>query len=211
MKLGIIDSAGGNVGSVLKAFRKLGLSPVVVSHPSDISSLDSLVLPGVGNFTAQARTICTPAWRSAISQVLNQRFGCLLGICVGMQLLAEAGEEGAAPDCPTPGLSLVYGSVQRLSSAGCRLRLPHVGWNSVRYVREDPLFRGIPSGTDFYFVHSYGVMPCVTNTTIAVVDYEVEITAAVCRDRVWGVQFHPEKSSDAGLALLRNFISQSQC
>jgi glutamine amidotransferase len=126
----------------------------------------------------------------------------LLGICLGMQMLATASEENGVTD----GLDLVSGRVRRLDSLGCTLRVPHVGWNDVRHVDGHTLFARIPQGTDFYFVHSFALVPVTAGDVCATTDYDGEVTAAVQRGRVFGTQFHPEKSSHAGRQVLRNFL-----
>jgi glutamine amidotransferase len=138
----------------------------------------------------------------------------LLGVCVGMQLLADASMEGAQDIAGqgTPGLGLVPGRVEYLRVLGCMERVPHVGWNAITCTPQaGSLFDGIPDGTDFYFVHSYAFVPDDRTDVLATTDHGVTITAAVRRGHVWGTQFHPEKSSRAGFRLLMNFIAGSTC
>jgi glutamine amidotransferase len=132
----------------------------------------------------------------------------LLGICLGMQLLASHGTEGG----DTPGLDLVPGAVRRLEALGCALRVPHVGWNAITPAGSGGgLFAAISPGTDFYFVHSYAFVPESAEHVLARTDYGVPVVAAVARGNVFGTQFHPEKSSRAGLRLLRNFLEGAAC
>jgi glutamine amidotransferase len=125
-----------------------------------------------------------------------------------MQLLASRGTEGG--DCA--GLDLIPGTIKRLDSLGCGLRIPHVGWNNLRLsARASPLFAGIPDGTDFYFVHSFAFEAADPGNILAEVEYGVPLTAAIAHDHVFGTQFHPEKSSKAGFQLLKNFIGLRPC
>ena len=138
----------------------------------------------------------------------------LLGICLGMQLLATTSMEGIADNTSNGavGLNFIPGRVESLRSLGCSLRIPHVGWNAVKcHTEVRGLFDGIPDGTDFYFVHSYAFVPDRPDHVLATTMYEVPVTAAVRAGHIWGTQFHPEKSSRAGFRLLRNFIENPTC
>jgi len=214
MKVGVLDYGVGNLGSVLRAVEALNVSPVLVDRAVDIHLNDCLILPGVGNFIDCARLLAQGGWMDALRQEVLGYDRPLLGVCVGMQLLADVGLEGAGPDDPqgTPGLGFIPGQVEHLSTLGCALRLPHVGWNGIMNTTpRDGLFAGIPDGTDFYFVHSYGFVAKDPADVLATADYGGPVTAAVRRGHVWGTQFHPEKSSRAGSRLLRNFLSGPQC
>jgi glutamine amidotransferase len=209
MKVGVIDYGVGNLGSVYRALEELRVSPVLVNRATDLHTNDCLILPGVGNFSDCARLLGDGDWSEALRQEALGNNRPLLGICVGMQLLAEFGMEGTGPASPngTPGLGLVQGTVQHLSKLGCTLRLPHVGWNQIKNApTQDALFKGIPDGTDFYFVHSYAFVPTNPLDVIAFVEYGASVPVAVRSGHIWGTQFHPEKSSKAGFRLLRNFI-----
>lgn len=213
MRVGIIDYGVGNLGSVMRALEELRVAPILVTRAIDMHATDSLILPGVGNFADCARLLGEGGWTPA----LRDEVKCgkpLLGVCVGMQLLASCSMEGADAQTPVgiPGLGFIPGRVEHLRTLGCRLRVPHVGWNEVSpCTSEDGLFDGIADGTDFYFVHSYAFVPEDPADVLATTDYGVAVTAAVRRGRVWGTQFHPEKSSRAGFRLLRNFIEGRSC
>lgn len=212
MKVGVIDYGVGNLGSVLQALEELRVTPVQISHASGMHATDCLILPGVGNFTDCARLLDEGGWTVALCDEVQGYKRPLLGVCVGMQLLADCSAEGAVDGQYTPGLGFVPGQVQHLRNFGCTLRVPHVGWNSITRMRpDDYLFDGIGDGTDFYFVHSYAFEAQDSADVLATTDYGVPITAAVRRGHVWGTQFHPEKSSRAGFRLLRNFIEGSAC
>lgn len=212
MRVGVIDYGVGNLGSVLRALEDLRVTPVLVNRPVDMHATDCLVLPGVGNFADCIKLLQAAGWVDALHQEVNGYKRPLLGICVGMQLLADASTEGADDGKVTQGLGFVSGRVEHLRVLGCELRVPHVGWNDITCRgKVDPLFGGIPDGTDFYFVHSYAFVPQDPSNVLATADYGVPVTAAVRRGHVWGTQFHPEKSSRAGFRLLRNFIESSKC
>jgi glutamine amidotransferase len=212
MKVGVIDYGVGNLGSVLRALEELRVAPVLVNRAADMHATDCLILPGVGNFADCARLLNGGGWTSALRDEVLGYQRPLLGVCVGMQLLADSSTEGADDGQDTPGLGFIPGQVRHLRSFGCTLRVPHVGWNGIKRTATDaPLFHGIPDGTDFYFVHSYAFAPQGPADVLATTDYGVPVTAAVRRGHVWGTQFHPEKSSRAGFRLLKNFIEGPAC
>lgn len=214
MKIGIIDYGVGNLGSVMRALEALRVTPVLVDRAIDMHTVDRLLLPGVGNFADCAQLLHKGGWVDALHEEVQHYGKHLLGVCVGMQLLATSSMEGAqnGDKGSTPGLNLIPGEVEHLSSLGCALRVPHSGWNNVSVCAEErELFDGIPDGTDFYFVHSYAFTPENSADILAVTDYGIPVVAAVRRGRVWGTQFHPEKSSRAGFRLLRNFVEAPEC
>jgi glutamine amidotransferase len=197
---------------MLRTLEGLGATPMLISRASELHTADSLILPGVGNFADCARLLEVDGWTSALrDEVLgNQRR--LLGVCVGMQLLADASTEGMEDGQVTAGLSFIPGKVEHLRNLGCLLRVPHVGWNAINHVDgNDIILADIPEQTDFYFVHSYAFVPSDPSCVLAKTNYGIEITAVVRKGHVWGTQFHPEKSSRAGFRLLRNFIMDSTC
>ena len=212
MKVGVIDYGVGNLGSVLRALEELRVAPVLVNRAADMHATDCLILPGVGNFADCARLLDEGGWTTALRDEVLGYSRPLLGVCVGMQLLADSSTEGAADGQDTPGLGFIPGQVRHLRSFGCTQRVPHVGWNGITRTRtDDHLFDDIPDGTDFYFVHSYAFAPQDAADVLATTDYGVPVTAAVRRGHVWGTQFHPEKSSRAGFRLLKNFIEGPTC
>ena len=212
MKVGVIDYGVGNLGSVLRALEELRVAPVLLNRAADMHATDCLILPGVGNFADCARLLDDGGWTTALRDEVLGYARPLLGVCVGMQLLADSSTEGTTEGRDTPGLGFIPGQVRHLRSFGCTLRVPHVGWNSITRTRtEDPLLAGMPDGTDFYFVHSYAFAAHDAADVLATTDYGVPVTAAVRRGHVWGTQFHPEKSSRAGFRLLKNFIEGPAC
>ncbi len=214
MRVGVIDYGVGNLGSVVRALEELRVSPVLVDRAADLHDNDCLILPGVGNFADCARLLEAGGWKDALQDEVQGYSRPLLGVCVGMQLLADSSTEGATEGESTPGLGFIPGQVRHLRSFGCDQRVPHVGWNGITRIgtdADDRLFSGIPDGSDFYFVHSYAFAPQELTDVLATTDYGVPVCAAVRRGRVWGTQFHPEKSSRAGFRLLRNFIQGPAC
>jgi len=192
--IAILDYDAGNLTSVKKAMEYLGYPCVVTSHPHEVELADKIILPGVGHFSAtsnlEARGLSTVV-RNAIARDIP-----LLGICLGMQWMFERSDE--APEIP--GLAWFRGQCRRFPD---RVKVPHVGWNQLRVRDRGRLFRSIPSGTFMYFTHSYWA-PVVEGTT-AECEYGFTFSAAIERGNLFGVQFHPEKSGDPGLTLLRNF------
>jgi glutamine amidotransferase len=207
MKVAIINYGMGNLSSVRRAFEDIGAEVIIANHPSSLYEVNRVVLPGVGAFTEGMAHLNHGGWIPALHDVVAIQHKPLLGICLGMQMLATHGLEGGLSD----GLNLIPGQVQRLDTLGCKLRIPHVGWNEVRYKTEDVLFEGIPDSSDFYFVHSYAFVPDDDKHLIATVPYGLDVAAAIRNDHVFGCQFHPEKSSKAGRQLLRNFMGYSPC
>jgi len=196
--IAIVDYKMGNLRSVQKGFEHAGVEDVVVTDdPAVISVADGIVLPGVGAFRDAAANLKD----SGVEDVLRHRIGAgtpFLGICLGMQLLADIGlEEGE-----WKGLGLVPGTCEKLPAG---VKIPHIGWNTVEYPRDSPLFEGIPESTAFYFVHSYRLVVRDSGAVIGSTEYGVRFAAAVQSGSIYAVQFHPEKSSTMGLALLANF------
>ncbi|MDE3155873.1 MAG: imidazole glycerol phosphate synthase subunit HisH [Acidobacteriota bacterium] len=198
--IALIDYGAGNLTSVRKALSALGAEHRTPTMPGELAEAQAIIVPGVGHFQATARL--DEAWRQAI--LAKVEAGCpLLGVCVGMQWLYEGSTE--APD--VPGLGLLKGRCERLpdrEASGARLKVPHVGWNSLEPCRKSPLLDGIEPGAQVYFTHSYAGP--VTEETEAATEYGTRFAALVARGRVAGMQFHPEKSGVAGLRLLRNFL-----
>lgn len=208
MRIAVIDYGVGNLGSIKRFLEELRVFPKLVNKVDQLSGHDALILPGVGNFAECASILFQDGWADAIKEEVKNGHP-LLGICLGMQLLATYGTEGAEATerQKVAGLDLIPGTVMHLPRLGCNLRVPHVGWNSVDPVSTTSgLFSGIPPSTDFYFVHSYAFVAENQSDAVASAEYGTKITAAVQRGNVWGTQFHPEKSSRAGFKVLRNFI-----
>lgn len=199
----IVDYGMGNLGSVKRAFEECGANVVISADPADCVMADHIILPGVGAFADGMAALTDGGWVDVLRAVTQEDKVPLLGICLGMQLLADKGFEGRE----TLGLGLVPGEVTRLAADLPETRIPHVGWNEVHHRGDHPLFSGIPMGTDFYFVHSFHFVPGSAEDILAATPYCGSFVSAVMRGTVFGTQFHPEKSSRAGFQLLRNFLA----
>lgn len=207
MKVAIINYGMGNLASVRRAFEDIGAESFIAQHPDALYDAARIVLPGVGAFSEGMDRLRQGGWIDVINEVVSRQGNRLLGICLGMQMLASEGEEGGL----SKGLDLIRGRVTRLDKIGCNFRIPHVGWNEVVYRQSDPLFSRIPDGSDFYFVHSYVLVPENPQCLLATASYGVAVPAVVRNGQVLGCQFHPEKSSKAGRQLLRNFLDHAPC
>jgi imidazole glycerol-phosphate synthase subunit HisH len=208
----IIDYGSGNLHSAAKAFERAARAskhsqPIAItSDPDAVRGADRIVLPGVGAFADCRRGLnALTGMVEAINEAVLTRGRPFLGICVGMQLMAERGREYEL----TPGLGWIAGEVDRIAPADPTLRIPHMGWNTLRASKRHPLLDGITIGSEglhAYFVHSYHLSAADPQDVIAIADYGGPITAMVGRDSFAGTQFHPEKSQQLGLALIANFL-----
>lgn len=194
----IVDIGIGNVNSVSRALTYLKIKNKVSADPQEIKDAGKIVFPGVGNFAEASRRL----EQSGLMALLREQLTCkpVLGICLGMQLLASAGDEGGG----APGLGWIEGRVSLLDSAKAGLRLPHVGWNDVE-TAGFPVFENIPEKSCFYFTHSYAMNVTDSQTRVGKTEYGVFFPSVVQKGNVIGVQFHPEKSQKPGLQLLKNF------
>jgi len=201
----VVDYGFGNVRSVAKALERSGLEPDVTADPSAVARADAVVLPGVGNFAEAARTLAAKGLDRAVQDAIAAGRP-YLGLCLGLQLLFEEGDEHGI----TPGWGLLPGRVERFPDTtpeGAPLRVPHIGWNTVRFEGDHPLLADLPAKDCYYFVHSYRAVPAQQGLVVGRVDYGGPVCAAVARERIFAVQFHPEKSQQAGRRLLDAFAS----
>jgi glutamine amidotransferase len=198
--IALIDYGAGNLTSVRKALAAIGAPVFVPASPAAMAEASAVIVPGVGHFGA-TKALDT-AWVDAILQLVGNGRP-LLGICLGMQWLFEGSEE--APECR--GLGVLAGRCYRLraSAGGGRLKIPHVGWNSLEAVRDGSIVEGVAPGAQVYFTHSY-VAP-ITGDTVRSTEHGEAFASVVQRGQIAGVQFHPEKSGEAGLQILRNFVA----
>jgi glutamine amidotransferase len=200
LNIAVVDYGMGNLRSVSKALEHVAPKDrvLVTADPEAIYGADRVVVPGQGAMPDCMRQLAQSGARDAVIDAARDK--PWLGLCIGLQMLFERGEEG-----DTPGLGLLPGRVPRLSAPG--LKIPHMGWNEVLQSRPHPLWAGIPDRSRFYFVHSYHPAPTDASLTAATCVYGAPFTCAVARDNIFAVQFHPEKSQSAGLQLLSNFVN----
>lgn len=205
VKVLVIDYGMGNIWSVLSALRYLGCAPTVSSDPNEIARAESLVLPGVGSFRKAMDALRQGGLDDAILHAVQINGRKILGICLGMQLMGIRGSE----DGETPGLGLIPGAVDKFSQHEIgAIKIPHIGFNLVRSKPDMHLFRGLSEAADFYFVHSYRMLPDGLNGKTATSTHGTEFLAAYEQGNIYATQFHPEKSQTNGLLLLKNFLSQ---
>ena len=197
----IIDYDAGNIRSVEKAVRYLGKEVTVTSEPEEILAADRVILPGVGAFGDAMKRLHAMGLVEVIRQAAD-RGTPFLGICLGLQLLFEKSEESPG----VPGLGLLQGEILRLPEHP-GLKVPHIGWNSLKYPNPGRLFRGVPEDSYVYFVHSYYLKAQEQDIVTATTEYGTLVHASVESGNIFACQFHPEKSSEAGLTILENFLS----
>jgi glutamine amidotransferase len=213
MSVAIVDYGSGNLRSAEKAFERaareagLDIAIAVTADPAVVARAERVVLPGVGAFAdCRAGLDAIPGMVEALREAVEVRGTPFLGICVGMQLMAERGLEYVTAE----GLGWIPGDVVRIEPSDPALKVPHMGWNTLNLVRDHPVFAGIdtgPAGLHAYFVHSYHLAATDPANVVATTDYGGPVTAVVARDNLVGTQFHPEKSQHLGLALISNFLT----
>jgi glutamine amidotransferase len=198
----IIDYGLGNVLAFVNVYSRLNIPVVVAKSACDLANATKLILPGVGSFDHAIQQLDQSGMRQSLEQLVLQQAMPVLGICVGMQMLAKSSDEGALP-----GLSWVDGTVKKfdVSKMPQGTNLPHMGWNDVTPVVNGGLFKGMEQDARFYFLHSYYFECRQQHNVLAVTDYGGDFSCAVHRENVYGVQFHPEKSHHFGTQLLKNF------
>jgi len=202
-QIALVDYGAGNLRSVAKALARSGLDPLVTSDAEAVRRADAVVLPGVGAFADAAASLAGKGLDEAVREVIEAGRP-YLGLCLGLQLLFDESDEHGR----TPGLGILAGRVARFperDASGARLRVPHIGWNDVRFAGRHPMLARLPASDCFYFVHGYRAVPAREEVVVGRTDYGGEFAAAVARDNVFAVQFHPEKSQAAGHRLLDAF------
>ncbi len=201
--IALVDYGMGNLRSVANAFEAIGEKVQITQSAADLESVEGIILPGVGAFGDGIRNLekaglIEPLWREVI-----EKGKPYLGICLGMQFLAEYSEEGDRH----AGFGWIQGKVRRIEPSDKKHKVPHMGWNDLKLARQSDLFEGLPEEPVFYFVHSYHLEPLEPEVVTATCDHGMIVTAAVQKGNIYGVQFHPEKSQRVGLKLLENFVS----
>jgi len=204
----LIDYGSGNLRSAEKALREaarrrgIAADIVVTAEPALVAAADRVVLPGVGAFASCRAGLDASGVYEAMNAAVHGKGAPFLGICVGHQLLATRGLEFGV----TPGLDWISGEVRKLAPSDPSLTIPHMGWNAIQLTRDHPLFQGVENGAHMYYANSFALTPTDPADVLATTDHGGPFTAAVVKDNVAGVQFHPEKSQAAGLSLLANFL-----
>jgi len=203
MKIGIIDADIGNIQSLYYCIKKIGHDPIVSSKPSELINMEKLIFPGVGAFDAIYENVKKKNLLELFNKivVLNKP---LLGICVGFQLLAESSIENKV----SPGLKIIKGNIRPIKEFCKNLSVPHVGWNSCKIINKNNLFDGIENNSDFYFTHSYYLVSKENKCISTLTNYGDDFISSVKINKIYGVQFHPEKSQKNGLTLIKNFIEK---
>jgi glutamine amidotransferase len=201
--IGIVDYGMGNLLSVFNAFEYLGVSVKICSNPDDLRQVDRIVLPGVGAISQCILKLNEIGFDESLQEQVIKLAKPTLGICLGMQVMAKQSFEGGIHSC----LGWFDADVVRLNPLNSELKVPNIGWNTIQYNKEIPLFKGLPEVADFYFVHSFQVIVKNESERIAFYQHGETVTAAILKDNIFATQFHPEKSQDLGLTLLQNFIN----
>ncbi len=198
--IAVIDYHMGNLRSVGKAFQKIGARVVITNDPQAIKNADKIVLPGVGAFKEGMERLKQFNLIDILNREVIENKKKFLGICLGMQLIGTRSYEIEE----SPGLNWIKGDVVRFE--GNNLKIPHVGWNEISFVRSNVLFENIPNQTDFYFVHSYHFKPDM-KYIVSLTNYGFDFVSSVNQENIFGCQFHPEKSQRYGLEILKNFVN----
>lgn len=203
MKVVIVDYGMGNLFSVHKKLKRLGVNAIVSSKSEEINRADKIILPGVGHFKKALDNLHQLNLIDILNENVIIKRKLTLGICLGMQIMAKHGQEG---NCS--GLGWFKTNVEKIRvSDFLRFKVPHTGWNSLVHISENPLMRNIQINSEFYFVHSYYIKTLNKNEILSGTKYETTFVSGIYRDNIFGVQFHPEKSHDSGDLLFKNFIN----
>ena len=206
MEVTIVDYNSGNISSVINSFNEVAEDEVNIEVTSDLNKIklsDKLVLPGQGSFKS-----CIDALnniyglRDTLNEFIINKKKPLLGICVGLQMFADVGNEEAE----TKGLGWISGKVSKIDNQNGKYKLPHIGWNQINIVKDSKIFKNIKNNSHMYFVHSYEFIPDDKSVIVATTDYCSNIVCSIEKENIFGTQFHPEKSDKVGLQLIKNFI-----
>jgi imidazole glycerol-phosphate synthase subunit HisH len=201
-EIGIVDYGMGNLRSVYSALEAIGATPVICQEAQDLSQVDKIILPGVGAIGDCIHNLKNRGFVEVLNHQVLEKGKPILGICLGMQVMAKCSYEGGHYEC----LDWFNAEVVRLEPSDLNLRVPHVGWNNINYSSGSILFANLPASPDVYFVHSYHMQCSDSQDEIANCEYGGNVTVAVQKRNIMAVQFHPEKSQDYGLTILENFL-----
>ncbi|OSZ80512.1 imidazole glycerol phosphate synthase subunit HisH [Chitinophagaceae bacterium IBVUCB2] len=199
----IPDFGMGNLHSVERSLCRMNVNPVVSADPREIEKADKIILPGVGHFKKAMENLVTLQMIDVLNEFVLVNKKPILGICLGMQLMADRSDEG-----DVAGFGWMDGSVKKIKvNDGLKYKIPHTGWNQAMICKDSPLLKNIPDRSEFYFLHAYHFIANDRADVLTETIYETRFPSAVARENIFGVQFHPEKSHATGAALLQNFIS----
>jgi glutamine amidotransferase len=205
MDIVIVDYGMGNLSSVLNSFEFLGASAKISKNPGDLEQASKIVLPGVGAFGDGMKNLKNMGWLPALEREARVKQKPFLGICLGMQLLAEKSFEFGAFE----GLGWIKGTVELLPAFEPDVRIPHIGWNDVSFLKKDVLYKDMGDFDAFYFVHSYAFRPEDSDVVSGVCEHGDKFVASIEKNNIFATQFHPEKSQKTGLRILKNFLKVS--
>ena len=200
--VGIINYGLGNIRSLFNCLKQIEANPQIINSPKDLKNYNKIFLPGVGSYSDAMKLIKKFNWDEGIKEFIKNDENKLFGICIGMQIMSSIGFEHGE----TEGLDIIEGKVESLAKFGCKLKLPHIGWNDINLKNKSYITNGISNNSCFYFVNSYGFKLKNQNNLIASTDYGISFPAIVLKNNIIGTQFHPEKSSKAGNQILKNFL-----
>lgn len=198
----IVDYGTGNLSSVKRCLDRLGANSIVSFRPEDIGRADKIILPGVGHFARAMETLLEGGFVDALNEAVLEKGKPVLGICLGMELMANKSEEGNAAGLGWIDAELIKFDLPKNSG----FKVPHMGWNQVRTIKSSPLFDGVDGNTEFYFAHSYYLKLNDSSDLLTETDYGISFPSAIAKKNIFGVQYHPEKSHEAGALILRNFV-----
>jgi len=202
-KIVLVDYKMGNYNSVTRSLHRIGVKSIISSDPEVILAADKIILVGVGHFQKAMENLHSLNLIDCLNKFALVQKKPILGICLGMQLMAKYGEEG---DCN--GLGWVDGRIKKFKvSDNLKFKIPHTGWNQIQHQKESPIMNKIPNSTEFYFVHSYFLQSDNQDIVLNTTNYSSSFISAIQSENIYGVQYHPEKSHDQGLQLLSNFIN----
>jgi glutamine amidotransferase len=202
MNIGIIDCGLGNIHSISKCIINLGFKNDIIKKPEDLIDCNKIIFPGGGSFSKAMEIIKNDGWIPYLNKKIIEEKTKFLGICLGMQILADEGLEIKKSN----GLGFISGSVISLDELGCKNTIPHIGWNNVKIKRKNVLFDNIVNNSDFYFNHSFAMKCNDESNIIGTTDHQINVVASINKGNIFGTQFHPEKSFSAGQKILKNFL-----
>ncbi len=200
----IIDMGLGNINSISKCVQFLNYEFQIIKDPSYLEEDCKIIFPGVGSFNHAMKLLEAGEWIESLKYQVLKKKKMFLGICLGMQLMATKGYEN---NIECNGLNFINAEVKNLKKMGCNLKVPHTGWNGVNIINKNDILKDISNLSDYYFNHSYVVVPDNNNIVVTTTSHTIEFASIINYENMYGMQFHPEKSSNAGKTLLKNFLS----